>query len=146
MKIKIDNSVSNAESIIPKLESAGFVISDDAALELIERTVNYIKVINDRMDTILLPMNEIISIESMGKENYIYTKEKKFLIRDTLENLHNKLGSNYIRISKSTIIEKSGIKKIGPSFQMKYKLVLSNGRVVYVTRNYYYSFKEYYGL
>ncbi len=146
MKIKIDSSVSNPEIIIKKLESIGFVISDDASLELVERNSNFIKVVNDRMDFVLLPINEIVSIESLGKDNYVYTKDNKFLVRDTLESLANKLGNNFIRISKSTIIERNSIKKIGPSFQMKYKLLLSNGRIVYVTRNYYYSFKEYYGL
>lgn len=97
------------------------------------------------MDIVLLPINEIVSIESYDKDNYVYTKDNKFLIRDTLESLASKLGNNYIRISKSTIIERNSIKKIGPSFQMKYKLLLINGRVVFVTRNYY-SFKEYYGL
>lgn len=43
LKIKIDSSVSNPESIIQKLESIGFVISDDASLELRERCSNYIK-------------------------------------------------------------------------------------------------------
>lgn len=146
MKIKIDTSVTNSEDIIKKLESIGFIISDDATLELVERDSKIIKVFNNRMDLVLLPINEIVSIESLGKDNYVYTKDNEFLIRDTLESLANRLGNNYIRISKNTIIERNSIKRIGPSFQMKYKLILSNGRIVYVTRNYYYSFKEYYGL
>ena len=147
MKIKVDSSIPNLEEIIKMLENAGFVISDEASLMLLDNRIpSYIKVINNRNDVMSLPTNEIVCIESLGKDNYVYTMDNEYIVRDTLDNLASKLGDNYIRISKSTIIERNSIKRIGPSFQMKYKLILKNGRVTYVTRNYYYSFKEYYEL
>ena len=147
MKIKIDDSIPNIEEIKSMLVSAGFVVSDDASLIVTSSEAPiYIRVINKWNDIISLPVKEIVSIESLGKDNYVYTMNDEYIVRDTLENLVNKLGNNYLRISKSTIIEKNSIKRIGPSIQMKYKIILINGRVSYVTRNYYYSFKEYFGL
>ena len=130
MKIKIDDSIPNIEEIKSMLVSAGFVVSEDASLIVTSsETPIYIRVINKRNDIISLPVKEIVSIESLGKDNYVYTMNDEYIVRDTLENL-----------------EKNSIKRIGPSIQMKYKIILINGRVSYVTRNYYYSFKEYFGL
>ena len=46
------------------------------------------------------------------------------------------------RISNSVIINRRHLKEIIPSFSMKFRLRMSDGSIVEVTRSYYSSFKE----
>ena len=66
-----------------------------------------------------------------------------YSIDSTLKELEEKLKSfNFLRINKSEIVNINMIDYIVPIFGMKFKLTLKSKKYVYVTRTYYYNFKN----
>ena len=146
MKIRLAISDENMEEIKAVLESKGIEINDDAEYILIEkdRTVGHISVKKpDNGDKVFISVDDIMYIESYGHQIEITTKDGMFLGRDPLYQLEGLLDKKqFTRVSKSSIIANRHVKRINPSLAMKFILIMSDGRRIEVTRNYYASFKE----
>ena len=77
----------------------------------------------------------------------VYTLNNSYLLKNTVLYYQNLLSPyGFKRISQSSIIHKRNIIKISPAISMKFTLKLKNNKKVYVTRSYYYDFKDYIGL
>ena len=95
----------------------------------------------------MIELSDILYIDSSGRDIVIHTEEGMFKINETLETLERRLPpKDFVRISKSTIVRRTAIKKISPSFQMRFKLTIKNNDDVYVTRSYYYNFTNFMNL
>lgn len=80
----------------------------------------------------LIELSDVLYIDSSGRDIIIHTEEGIFRINETLENLERKLPPNdFSRVSKSTIIRRTAIKKISPSFQMRFRLTIKNNDIKY---------------
>ena len=77
----------------------------------------------------LVDFSDIFSIEVEDGETYIYTKEKRYLLNQTLEHFEKRLPpKQFLRISRSCIVSISQIKELIVWFGNRYKIVLNNGR------------------
>ena len=66
-----------------------------------------------RNRTIFIPLNEIIYITASNYYAEIYTESKKYLLRESLQNLLNILNpEHFIRIHRSTIINIDFMKEL----------------------------------
>lgn len=149
MKIKLQVKKENELKYKKILEESGFKITDDANLVLLEEleTIDYIIAKNEEDENILVYLNEIVLIETHGKDILVHTINNKYYLKETL-NFYDKLLFPYgfKRISNFSIIHKRSIVKISPALSMKFVLTLKNKMKVDVTRTYYYAFKEFIGL
>lgn len=148
MKIKLRCKEETRPLYEKMLMAGGFTIGDDSSLIFLED--NYIPEyligkVSD--DSVMVYLKDIIIIETCGREILARTNAGAFRLKETLESLEKLLsGAGFIRISQSAIIQKRYIEKISHGLSMRFHLTLKTGIKADVTRNYYYSFKEFIGL
>ncbi len=120
----------------------------------IEDAIDYLKNItksdviavrkNDHI-TVLNP-DEIYMIKSKNKKIKVYTENKEYDINKRLYELENSLDDDFIRISKSTIVNIRKIDYIAPSLKGMMFIALKNGLKDNISRNYLREFKNKIGM
>ena len=95
-----------------------------------------------------LKSEEIIFIESFGHSVVIHSTDGEcYYALDRLYQLTSILdNTKFIRVSNCAIIARLHVKRIKPSISMKFILTMSDGSLVDVTRSYYSSFKDFFGI
>lgn len=147
LKIKIIACKEKYEIYKQKLEKAGFVVSSEA--ELIFKESDFIQdtfvgMFNEKYE--IVHFSKILYFESFGHDIHMKTLSTTYLVKEKLYEVEYLLyDKNFIRINKSTVINKYGIKEIIPSLNSRINLVMKNEDLVYVTRNYAQTFKEFIG-
>lgn len=148
MKIKLDISTERYDEIKSMLEEKGIEIDDTADLVLSTSTpfVQHLTVKEkDTNERIVLPVADIICIESFGHTVEIETQASVYVATDRLYRLVSLLDStSFLRISNSVVIATNQINQIKPTLSTKFILTLTNGKCVDVTRSYYYIFKDHF--
>lgn len=148
LKIKLSVSEAHYAEIEALLLEKGFCISDDADFILRERSSGA-AFLNARRDNEVFRIRaeEIIFIESFGKNVVLHTMEGEYALSERLKELETILDSEqFMRISNSVIIARNSVRKIKPTLGAKFILTLKNGATVDVTRSYYYIFRDAYGI
>ena len=148
MRVKLKLNSGKRESVRMELEDLGVEISENADLILTEENYREGELLcRSNEERFLIPIEDIIYVESLGKDVFVYTEKSKFSTTVRLYVLERTFPSDkFIRISNSVIINKTAIKKIRPALSQKFYLTLKNDAVVDVTRSYYVRFKDYYGI
>ncbi len=148
MKIKLSVSEERYAELEALLTSHGFLISDDAEFILQERQKGAAFLNARKDDTVCrIRAEEIIFIESFGKNVVLHTMDDEYSLTERLKELEVLLdGDKFMRISNSVIIARNSVMKIKPTLSTKFILTLRNGAVVDVTRSYYYIFRDAYGI
>lgn len=96
--------------------------------------------------TILLQPKELIMVRVEDEKTIIYTQTKSYTSHKRLYELERQLGKNFIRISKTTIVNIHEIKSIEVSFNGLMMLVMKNQCKDYISRHYLQEFKKTIGL
>ena len=148
MKLRLKLNPDKRELLRRELTDRGIEISDDAELILTEENYREGEILcRNAGERVSVSIDDILYIESLGKEVWIYTEEQSCSTAVRLYEFEKLLpAEKFIRISNSVIIRKNAIKRIRPAMGQKFYLTLRNGTVVDVTRSYYYRFKDYYGI
>ena len=88
-------------------------------------------------------IKDIEYIESYDNDVYAVVGKERYTIDEKLYILEEKLDSyDFIRISKSILVNIARIDYIKPMFNCKLKLILTNNDIIEVNRTYIKSFKE----
>ena len=86
-------------------------------------------------------------IRTEGGEIVLYTnKGEKYAITKPLHKIHEQLPDNFVRISKSTIVNINRVDNLSNSFSRTMHIVMKNGVTDYISRNYLGDFKKRLGL
>lgn len=102
--------------------------------------------IKDKMTFFLKP-EDISLIRTEGREIVCYDKMKnRYTLDKPLYELENMLDINFVRISKSAIINIKHINHAAAGFNGTMELVMKNGIKDYISRSFRKSFKERLGL
>lgn len=133
---KIKSIVENNNIEITK-EPADFII--------ISQENNVIKCRNEQ-EIKLIDLHDVLYIQSIGRYNFLIISNGEYKTELSL-NMIDELNVEYLlRISRSCIVNLNFIKKIHPSLNMKFNLLMINDEIVTVTRSYYKIFKNRIGL
>lgn len=150
MEMKLAVSKERYEEIRRILLERGITVSDSADFVLYENNRYVDSLIVRKQDDrsrFVIDVSEIVIIESFGHTVEVHTKKGSYQSSERLYQLSNLLDPvKFLRISNSVIIAKDKVKQITPSLSMKFSLTMENGKKVDVTRNYYYIFKEAFGI
>ena len=88
---------------------------------------------------------EIIRVE--GGDVMAYNpKGRAYLIPKPLHEIHDKLGSGFVRISKAAIVNIGRVDHLSPSFNGTMYIVMKNGVSDYISRKFLGDFKRRLGL
>lgn len=150
MKVKLAVSGERYEEVKAALAQRGIDVDEDADLVLTERDrFSERLMVKDAAtgERILLPVEEIVSIEAFGHTVKVYAGKSTYQALGRLYQVQARLDpERFLRISNSVMVAKDQVRRITPTLSMKFILTLTDGRKVDVTRSYYYIFKEAFGI
>ena len=94
-----------------------------------------------------IKISDIYSVETVGRDNFVYTNNDEFKMDLTLSNFIEIYYSyNFFRVSRSCIVNLDYIVAMKPTYNMKMKIRLGNDSDKYVTRGYLNVFRERIGM
>lgn len=141
VKLKIDPNCKDPSAIIsvskltPSLQSAITILEKEC--EEIIFTAQH----NGKIYLIDPEQIEVITTE--GRELVLYNlKKERFILNKPLYELQELLGNDFVRISKSAIINIKRINHVAASFNGTMEIVMKNGVEEVITRSYRKAFKE----
>ncbi len=140
----IDPSPGEEDEIIVKCRE----VSDDLQqlLNLIKQGGNKINGYKDGKIHLLQPA-EIFYFESVDQRVFAYCKDNVYEIKSRLYELEMQLlAKNFLRVTKSLILNLDQIKQLSPAFSGRFEAQLKNGEKVLISRQYVPALKERLGL
>lgn len=99
---------------------------------------------NERI--VVIDEADIVSIHAEKKWCHIYTDTENYSCRKRLYEIENMLSKDYMRISKSIIVNLRKIESVEAVFNGMLLLRMKNGSKEYVSRTYLPKMKEYLGI
>ena len=97
--------------------------------------------------TCILDESDVLYIDTVDRGTFLYTAEGVYESRLRLYELEERLaGRDFIRVSKSAIVNFDRVKSLRPDFGGRLRLTMSNGEVVAANRQYVPAIKKKLGL
>ena len=119
----------------------------DNLVRVISSSTDVIPGINDKGDTEMIYISQILYIEAVDRDVFAYKADGVYKIRKTLYELEDDLKEKFfVRISKSTIVNIKAVSSISPEDSRRVKLRLNNGEYLIVSRGYVNNFREAIGM
>lgn len=144
MKVRVE--------ITPRCENPFAVIYTDRMTEDIQRTLDMFSSTDSPVTAmrgesiVIIQPGEIYLVRVENGNTIIYGQKESYYSRKRLYELRNQLGSGFMQISKSAIINLSYMDSVEAGFSGTLLLKLKNGAKEYVSRRYLPEFKKYLGL
>ena len=125
------------------IQKAMHLLEEDEFEDEMENTIVAVK---NGEDIVLLDFDDIFMVRVEEKQTKVYNEKEAFLIKKPLYKIEDSLDSNFLRISKSTIVNLRKIKRVAPSFSGMMFIELKNGLKDNISRKYLSDFKQALGL
>ena len=93
-------------------------------------------------DIALLQMDEIFMFRVEDKQVKVYSENSEYLIKKPLYQVEETLSSDFVRISKTTIVNLKRIDRVAPSLKGMMFIELKNGLKDNISRKYLPDFKQ----
>ena len=93
-------------------------------------------------DIALLQMDEIFMFRVEDKQVKVYSENSEYLIKKPLYQVEETLSSDFVRISKTTIVNLRKIERVAPSLKGMMFIELRNGLKDNISRKYLPDFKQ----
>ena len=95
----------------------------------------------------IIEPKQIEIIRTDGGNIKLYNREaQEYIVTKPLHEIQEWLGSSFIRISKSSVININRVDHISQSFNTSMHIVMKNGVTDYISRKYWADFKKLYGM
>ena len=85
---------------------------------------------------LFLDQNEIFWLEAEGNYVQIHTHEDRILVRSGITALEKELAANFIRISRSTIVNLNHVREMRPWMRGNYQVIMTDGTQLMLTHGY----------
>jgi DNA-binding LytR/AlgR family response regulator len=129
-----------------ELEDKGFEVVEQADYVFKEvKNKKYVVGLKNN-ENVLVHHKDVIYFEAIGREVIAHTINGEVVLSETLRSIELLNYDSYLKVHRSFIVNIDHIKSISLAFNSKYKLKLTNGFKIEVSRTYYYIFKETIGL
>ena len=103
---------------------------------------NSILAVKKGQDIVLLDFEDIFMIRVEDKQTKVFTENKDYLVKKPLYQIEENLDSNFVRVSKTTIVNLRKIKRVAPSLRGMMFIELKNGLKDNISRKYLSDFKN----
>lgn len=145
MKVSIDISPEHEEMHVV-IHANKMTEEVQWLMDIFSTSVTPITALRNEEDIVVLEPQEIYMVRVENGDTIIYGEKEVYRSRKRLYELHEQLGSKFMQISKSTLINLSYMDSVEPGFGGSVLLKLKNGSKDYVSRKYLPGFKKYLGL
>ena len=103
---------------------------------------NEILAVKNGSDITLLQFDDVFMLRVENKQVKVYAENNEYLIRKPLYQVEESLSGDFVRISKTTIVNLKKIKRVAPSLKGMMFIELKNGLKDNISRKYLPGFKE----
>lgn len=136
------------ESITIQIEAKEYNEEVKKLMELLQNTEKgFDKIVVEQEEKFyFLEKGEIEKIYSQNGTVYVDTVQGTFESKERLYELEEKLNKNFVRISKSVLVNVEEIQSLEMEFNGKMKMNLKSGAVEYTSRSYLKDIKKALGL
>lgn len=93
-------------------------------------------------DIALLEFGDVYMFRVESKQVKVYTDNREYLIKKPLYQVEESLGSDFVRISKTTIVNLKKVERVAPSLKGMMFIQLKNGLKDNISRKYLPDFKQ----
>lgn len=93
-------------------------------------------------DIALLQLEEVFMLRVEDKQVKVYTQSSEYLIKKPLYQVEETLSSDFVRISKTTVVNLKKIERVAPSLKGMMFIELKNGLKDNISRKYLPDFKK----
>ncbi len=133
ISINIDSEFTDTEIIINCGSITAETESIIAAIRMADNQITVIK--ND--ETHILDISKIAYIETVDRKTFVYTENDCYESKLKLYEMDHQLcGRNFLRISKSCIVQLKYIRSLKAEFDRKIRITLENGEQLIASRQY----------
>ena len=108
--------------------------------EIQKRTSNLL--VEDYGKMVVLKLKDINLIRIENTETIVYVKQKQYRINKRLYEMEEILSKDFVRISKSSVINLNQVDYLEPALGGLAKVILLNGMMEFISRKYYREFKK----
>ncbi len=113
------------------------------AISILESDESYDMVaVKKGSDIALLQLDEIYMFRVEDKQVKVYTESSEYLIKKPLYQVEENLSTEFVRISKTTIVNLKKIERVAPSLKGMMFIQLKNGLKDNISRKYLPDFKN----
>lgn len=141
MKVEIKENADTKETLVEI--RCKIVNKDILKLERHIRLFSKTLIAKNNNNFVQIPVNEIFYLESVDRKTFVYTKESIFETDFRLYELEDRLKeSDFIRASKSIIINLQQISILTPEINRMLLATMKNGEKIYISRQYSKELKE----
>lgn len=137
----------------PGLEQTEVVVRCQRLDSQVSRLMELLRLSDARLtgekdgETCILDGADVLYIDTVDRGTFLYTEDGVFETRLRLYELEEQLtGWDFIRVSKSAIVNFDRVKSLRPDFGGRMRLTMSNGEVVVANRQYVPAIKKKLGL
>jgi len=85
---------------------------------------------------LFLDQNEILWLEAEGNYVQIHTHQNQVMVRCGISILEKELASNFLRISRSIIVNLNYVREMQPWLRGNYRVVMSDGAQLTLTHGF----------
>ena len=117
-----------------KVTKAISILESDDAKEIIA--------VKKDSDIVLLQVKDIYMFRVENKQVIVYVENDSYLIKKPLYKVEELLGDDFVRISKTTIINLKKIQRVAPSLKGMMFIQLKNGLKDNISRKFLPDFKQ----
>jgi len=138
LKITVNQNENEEESIVINIHQINQMVMD-----FIKEMQSQNKIIGYIDNEIhMIDLKDIFYIETVEGKIFIFCEKKVFTAKEKIHDLEDLLTSNFIRISKTMILNIRKIKYFKYAFQSRLEAHLNNGEKVIISRQYATKLKE----
>ena len=113
------------------------------AISILEsEDVNDMLAVKKGSDIALLESSDIYMFRVEEKQVKVYTENDEYVIKKPLYQVEDSLGNDFLRISKTTIVNFKKIERVAPSLRGMMFVQLKNGLKDNISRKYLPDFKQ----
>ena len=113
------------------------------AISILESDESYDMVaVKKGSDIALLQLDEIYMFRVEDKQVKVYTESSEYLIKKPLYQVEENLSTDFVRISKTSIVNLKKIERVAPSLKGMMFIQLKNGLKDNISRKYLPDFKN----
>ena len=113
------------------------------AMSILENDeTNELLAVKKDSDIALLEYDDIFMFRVENKQVNVFTKDYDYIIKKPLYQIEENLNSDFVRISKTTIVNLKKIKRVAPSLRGMMFIELKNGLKDNISRKYLPNFKQ----
>ena len=130
----------HSDSLTPNIQKAMDLLENDEMVD--DDESNSILAVKKGQDIVLLDFEDIYMIRVEDKQTKVFTESQDYLVKKPLYQIEGNLDSNFVRVSKATIVNLRKIKRVAPSLKGMMFIELKNGLKDNISRKYLADFKN----